>query len=293
MQTFRDEVTRRFQSVQDSLCAFVDSENGTGFREDLWDYPKGGGGGRTRVYESGRLLEKGGVNFSAIMGSSLPASAATGIQVSEGTPFFATGVSLVLHPHNPFVPTVHLNIRYFEAGDAHWFGGGIDLTPYYPEEERVIEFHRTLKNFCGRMNRDYGNYKRACDEYFFIKHREEARGVGGLFFDHLRGAQEEELAFVEGLGQLFPDLYRPFAALRDKPFTHAQRQFQLHRRSRYAEFNLVYDRGTLFGLQSGGRAESILMSLPPLCRWVYDFTPEPGSAEARLTDYFLKPRDWV
>ncbi|HAO98983.1 MAG TPA: oxygen-dependent coproporphyrinogen oxidase [Fibrobacteres bacterium] len=293
MKAFRDQVAERFRGVQDHICAFLDAENGTGFREDNWNYSKGDGGGRTRVYESGLLLEKGGVNFSAILGSSLPASAASGFRIPEGTPFFATGVSLVLHPHNPHAPTIHLNIRYFEAGDVYWFGGGVDLTPYYPEEAMVVSFHRSLKLFCERMKRDYGTYKKLCDEYFFNKHRNEPRGVGGLFFDHLRGPKEEELAFVEELGLLFPDLYRPFAALRDKPFTDAQRQFQLHRRSRYAEFNLVYDRGTLFGLQSGGRSESILMSLPPVCRWVYDFTPDPGSAEARLTDYFLKPRDWV
>jgi coproporphyrinogen III oxidase len=293
MRAFRDQAAERFRGVQDRICSFVDSENGTSFREDSWKYDKGEGGGRTRIYESGELLEKGGVNFSAIWGSSLPSSAATGFQVPEKTPFFATGVSLVLHPRSPWVPTVHLNIRYFEAGDLYWFGGGVDLTPYYPEESMVVDFHRALKTFCGNMGRDHGAYKRACDEYFLIKHRSEARGVGGLFFDHLRGPKEEELAFVEALGLLFPDLYRPFAALRDKPITDAQRQFQLHRRSRYVEFNLVYDRGTLFGLQSGGRSESILMSLPPLCRWIYDFKPEAGSPEARLTDYFLKPRDWV
>ncbi len=293
MRAFRDQAAERFRSVQDRICAFVDSENGTTFREDSWNYDKGEGGGRTRIYEGGALLEKGGVNFSAIRGSSLPASAAAGFHVPEKTPFFATGVSLVLHPRNPHVPTIHLNVRYFEAGDLYWFGGGVDLTPYYPEETMVIGFHRALKTFCEDMGRDYGAYKRACDEYFVIKHRNEARGVGGLFFDHLRGPKEEELAFVEALGLSFPDLCRPFAALRDRPFTDAQRQFQLHRRSRYAEFNLVYDRGTLFGLQSGGRSESILMSLSPLCGWTYDFKPEPGSPEAKLTDYFLKPRDWA
>ncbi len=293
MQAFRDQVAQRFKGVQDRICAFLDSQNGIPFREDNWEYSKGDGGGRTRVYEGGSLLEKGGVNFSGIWGASLPPSAATGFQVSEGTPFFATGVSLVLHPHNPHVPTIHMNIRYFEAGDVYWFGGGVDLTPYYPEEPMVAGFHRALKKFCGGRKRDYQGYKKTCDEYFFNKHRSEARGVGGLFFDHLRGPKEEELAFVEELGLLFPDLYAPFTALHDRPFTHAQREFQLHRRSRYAEFNLVYDRGTLFGLQSGGRAESILMSLPPLCSWIYDFVPAPGSAEERLTEYFLKPRDWA
>ena len=293
MQSFRDQVVQRFRGVQEHICAFLDAENGSRFREDNWEYSKGDGGGRTRVYEGGSLLEKGGVNFSGIWGAALPPSAAAGFHISEGTPFFATGVSLVLHPHNPHVPTIHLNIRYFEAGDVYWFGGGIDLTPYYPEESMVVEFHRTLKKFCETRRRNYQTFKQTCDEYFFNKHRHEARGVGGLFFDHLRGPKEEELAFVEELGLLFPDLYRPFVPLRNKAFTQTQREFQLHRRSRYAEFNLVYDRGTLFGLQSGGRSESILMSLPPLCSWIYDFKPVPGSAEERLTEYFLKPRDWV
>ncbi len=293
MQSFRDEVAQRFKAVQDHICAFLDAENGVRFTEDLWTYEKGDGGGRTRVYDGGDLLEKGGVNFSALTGASLPASAATAFRIPDGTPFFATGVSLVLHPHNPLVPTIHLNIRYFEAGDVHWFGGGVDLTPYYPEEAMVVAFHRSLKAFCEESGRDYVTYKKLCDDYFHLKHRQEARGVGGLFFDHLRGPREDELAFVEGLGLLFPDLYRPFAARRNEPFTERQRDFQLHRRSRYAEFNLVWDRGTLFGLQSDGRTESILMSLPPLCKWLYGYKPEPGSAEERLTEYFLKPRDWA
>ncbi len=289
---FRDIVTRRFREVQDGICVFLDGENGAVFREDAWDYAAGKGGGRTRIWENGSLLEKGGVSFSAIEGAALPSSAAAAFRVPEG-PFFATGVSLVLHPRNPHVPTVHLNIRYFEAGEVSWFGGGVDLTPYYPAESMVVNFHRVLKRYCVGAGRDYAGYKKACDEYFILRHRNEARGVGGLFFDHLGGPKEEELDFVTGLGRLFPDLYLPFAALKDRPFTQTQRDFQLHRRSRYAEFNLVYDRGTSFGLQSGGRSESILMSLPPLCRWVYDFKPEPGSAEERLAEYFLKPRDWA
>src|SRR5690606_3364282 len=210
MQSFRDEVAQRFRAVQDHICAFLDAENGARFHEDLWTYEKGDGGGRTRVYDGGDLLEKGGVNFSALTGASLPASAATAFKIPEGTPFFATGVSLVMHPHSPLVPTIHLNIRYFEAGDVYWFGGGVDLTPYYPEESKVVDFHRALKAFCEGTNRDYAAYKKLCDDYFYLKHRQEARGVGGLFFDHLRGPREDELAFVEGLGRLFPDLYRPF-----------------------------------------------------------------------------------
>jgi coproporphyrinogen III oxidase len=293
MQSFRDEVAQRFRAVQDHICAFLDAENGVRFHEDAWTYDKGDGGGRTRVYDGGNLLEKGGVNFSALTGASLPASAATAFKIPDGTPFFATGVSLVMHPHNPLVPTIHLNIRYFEAGEVHWFGGGVDLTPYYPREDDVRGFHRALKKFCEGMGRDYGAYKKACDEYFYIRHRQEARGVGGLFFDHLRGPKEDELAFVEALGHLFPQLYKPFTDRREEAFTPAQRDFQLHRRSRYAEFNLVWDRGTLFGLQSDGRTESILMSLPPLCKWIYGYAPAPGSDEERLTEYFLKPRDWA
>ncbi len=293
MQSFRDEVAQRFRAVQDHICAFLDAENGVRYHEDAWTYEKGNGGGRTRVYDGGELLEKGGVNFSALTGASLPASAATAFHIPEGTPFFATGVSLVMHPHSPLVPTIHLNIRYFEAGDVYWFGGGVDLTPFYPEAPMVAAFHRTLKTFCENAGRDYVAYKKLCDDYFYLKHRQEPRGVGGLFFDHLRGPRETELAFVEGLGRLFPDLYRPFTQRRGEPFTTAQRDFQLHRRSRYAEFNLVWDRGTLFGLQSDGRTESILMSLPPLCKWIYGFKPDPGSAEEQLTEYFLKPRDWA
>lgn len=293
MQSFRDEVAQRFKAVQDHICAFLDAENGVRFHEDNWTYDKGDGGGRTRVYDGGDLLEKGGVNFSALTGASLPASAATAFKIPDGTPFFATGVSLVMHPHNPLVPTIHLNIRYFEAGDVHWFGGGIDLTPFYPEQSQVVGFHKALKVFCEGAGRNYEAYKKTCDDYFYLKHRKEARGVGGVFFDHLRGPREDELAFVEGLGRLFPDLYRPFTARRAESFTEAQRAFQLHRRSRYAEFNLVWDRGTLFGLQSDGRTESILMSLPPLCKWLYGYVPAPGSDEERLTEYFLKPRDWA
>ena len=291
MPLFREQVSDRFRAVQDHICAFLDAENGAGFREDAWNHA-GGGGGRTRIWENGALLEKGGVGFSAIEGAALPVSATAAVQIPSG-PFFATGISLVLHPRNPHVPTIHLNVRYFEAGEACWFGGGVDLTPYYPLETMVADFHRALRRLCEGAGRDYSVYKRACDEYFFIKHRNEARGVGGLFFDHLRGDREKELEFAEALGRLFPELYRPFAALKDKPYSQAQREFQLHRRSRYAEFNLIYDRGTWFGLQSGGRAESLLMSLPPLCRWIYDFQPDPGSAEERLTEFFLKPRDWA
>ncbi len=293
MNDFRDLVIRRFQAVQNHICDFLAAENGQGYREDAWDYGSGRGGGRSRVFDGGSLLEKGGVNFSALEGQSLPPSAATAFSIAPGTPYFASGVSLVLHPHNPHVPTVHLNIRYFQAGDLWWFGGGMDMTPYYPREESVVAWHVGLRDLCSAHGRDYGELKKACDEYFHLKHRNEARGVGGIFFDHLRGDRQADLDFTVAVGEAFPGLLAPALSGRDEKILPEQRQFQLYRRGRYVEFNLVYDRGTLFGLQSGGRIESILMSLPPLASWVYDFRPQPESPEAALTDYWLKPKDWV
>jgi coproporphyrinogen III oxidase len=293
MQDFRDRVIERFKSVQDGICDFLVIENGQGFHEDRWDYGSGRGGGRSRVFTGGTLLEKGGVNFSALEGASLPPSAATAFAIEPGTPYFATGVSLVLHPHNPHVPTVHLNIRFFAAGNKWWFGGGMDLTPYYPQKESVVSWHQGLKDLCDLHHRDHTTLKQACDTYFHIKHRDEARGVGGIFFDHLDRDQELDFAFTAAVGEAFPHLYRPCLAARHQPFSEAQRTFQLYRRGRYVEFNLVYDRGTLFGLQSGGRIESILMSLPPLASWIYDFKAEPGSPEEQLTAFWLQPRDWL
>jgi len=292
MALSRNDIKTAFRSVQDGICAFLSAEDKP-YREDVWNYGNGGGGGVTRVWEEGPLLEKGGVGFSAIEGTSLPPSAATQFKIPPGTPFFATGVSLVLHPRNPHVPTVHMNIRFFEAGDVWWFGGGVDLTPYYPAEDQVIAFHRALRGLCAGHGRNHAAYKEACDAYFHLKHRGEARGVGGLFFDHLRDDKARDMAFVEALGRAFPDLYRPFLSGRDRPMSDRQRDFQLYRRSRYVEFNLLQDRGTLFGLQSGGRTESILMSMPPLAKWIYGFQAEPGSDEERLTEYFLKPKDWA
>jgi coproporphyrinogen III oxidase len=292
-EVFKQQVIQRFQSVQDMICDFLNAENQNRFREDVWAYETGKGGGRTRVYDGGRLLEKGGVNFSAIEGGSLPASAATAFQIAPGTPYFATGVSLVLHPHNPHAPTVHLNIRFFAAGNLWWFGGGMDLTPYYPQREYVVAWHQGLKDLCQAHGRSHQDMKKACDDYFFLKHRQEARGVGGIFFDHLHGDAEKDFAFTAAVGEAFPTLYKACIAHRDLPFTPDQRSFQLMRRGRYVEFNLVYDRGTLFGLQSNGRMESILMSLPPQASWVYDYRPIAGSAEAALTDYWLKPRNWA
>jgi coproporphyrinogen III oxidase len=292
MDDAKSTITQAFRKVQDAICDFLSAEDQP-YREDPWEYGNGKGGGLTRIWQDGPLLEKGGVGFSAIEGSSLPASAATQFKIAPGTSFFATGVSLVMHPRNPHVPTIHMNVRYFEAGDVWWFGGGIDLTPYYPRQEDVAGFHRALRDLCRAQGRDYAAMKKNCDEYFFLKHRGEARGVGGLFFDHLRADKAADQAWVEALGTAFPDLYRPFLAARNRPAGDAQRQFQLYRRARYVEFNLLHDRGTLFGLQSGGRTESILMSMPPLARWEYGYRPEPGSAEEKLTEYYLKPRDWA
>ena len=292
MQDNKDMVATAFRRVQDGICDFLVAQD-QAYREDVWEYGSGAGGGITRVWENGPLLEKGGVGFSAISGKSLPPSAATQFSIPPGTPFQATGVSLVMHPRNPHVPTIHMNIRHFQAGDVSWFGGGIDLTPYYPEEAMVVGFHRALRDLCNSHGRDYAAYKQACDEYFFLKHRGEARGVGGLFFDHLQNGHAADLAFTEALGSAFPDLYLPFLASRRLPVAERERDFHLYRRARYVEFNLLWDRGTLFGLQSGGRTESILMSMPPLAKWVYGFQPQPGSPEARLTEYFLKPRDWA
>ncbi len=287
-------IERGFKAIQNEICGFLVERDGTIWREDLWDYTSGSGGGISRIWEGAPLLEKAGVNFSSIRGASLPVAATERFNLQAGTPFAATGVSLVIHPWSPFIPTIHMNIRYFEAGDKWWFGGGIDCTPYYPVREQVIGFHKALKILCENHGRDFAADKQACDQYFHLRHRNEARGIGGIFFDHVQGDKAANLKFVTALGMAFPDLYRPFVEENvDKPFSQKEKQFQLYRRSRYVEFNLVYDRGTLFGLQSGGRTESILMSMPPLAAWKYDWHAPEGSEEALLTDDFLKPRDWA
>ena len=288
------EIEAEFRKVQNHICTFLSSRDGVVCAEDPWDYDRGTGGGITRTWEQANLIEKGGVAFSAIRGASLPPSAATQLKVPDNTPFFATGVSLVIHPHNPFVPTIHMNIRYFEAGELWWFGGGVDVTPVYPVKAQVIAFHKQLQSFCESHGEPYDFHKKTCDEYFLLPHRGETRGVGGLFVDHLRHDRDTNFAFIRDLGLLFTDLYAPFIdENRDKPYTKEQRDFQLYRRSRYVEFNLVYDRGTKFGLQSGGRTESILMSLPAVATWRYNWKPEPNTPEAELTDYYLKPQDWA
>jgi coproporphyrinogen III oxidase len=282
-----------FSSLQERICQALEAADGAArFREDLWER-EGGGGGRTRVIEGGALFEKAGVNFSAVQGE-LPETLAAKLGQGEGREFFATGVSLVLHPHNPYVPTVHANFRYLERGATRWFGGGTDLTPYYPYREDVIHFHRTLRQACDHHDATYYTYfKHWCDEYFFLKHRQETRGVGGIFFDYLQGDLERIFAFVREAGEAFLPAYLPIVERRRRqPYTEREREFQLIRRGRYAEFNLVYDRGTVFGLETKGRTESILMSLPPLARWAYDYHPEPGTPEAEAWEYF-KPQDWL
>jgi coproporphyrinogen III oxidase len=283
-----------FRSLQDQICSGLERADGAGrFREDLWQR-EGGGGGRTRVLEDGSVFEKAGVNFSDVHGEMSEEFAA---QVpGEGRTFTATGISLVLHPRSPFVPTVHANFRFLTKGSKQWFGGGADLTPYYPFREDVIHFHRTWKAVCERHGPtvDYRRFKTWCDEYFFLKHRNEPRGVGGIFFDYLEGDLESLFRFVQDCGDHFLDAYVPIIERRKSlPYTERERAFQEFRRGRYVEFNLIYDRGTLFGLKTGGRIESILMSLPPHVRWLYDYQPEPGSREAELYDVYLKPRDWA
>lgn len=290
--TWRQRTQSFFMDLQDQISRGLSDLDGTEFREDLWTR-EGGGGGRTRVLENGNVFEKAGVNFSAVSGN-LPQEFADKIPLGKGTEFFASGVSLVLHPRSPMVPTVHANFRYLEKGDAAWFGGGADLTPYYPVAEDARHFHQTLKAACDRHNPEfYPRFKKWCDEYFFLKHRGETRGVGGVFFDYLEGDREQTFAFVSDLGRAFLDAYVPIVRRRrDSPYSQAHRDYQLYRRGRYVEFNLLYDRGTIFGLETRGRTESILMSLPPLARWVYDFKPEPGSAEEKAMEFF-RPRDWV
>ena len=293
-------VERYLRELQDRICAALETaDGGARFVEDAWQRAEGGGG-RSRVLKNGAVFEQGGVNFSRVEGARLPPSASAHRPELAGRSWTALGVSLVLHPRNPYVPTTHLNVRYFEA-DAEgvppvwWFGGGFDLTPYYPFDDDVVHWHRVARDLCAPFGEDvYAKYKRWCDEYFYLKHRGETRGVGGLFFDDLNAwGFERAFAFMQATGNGFLEAYLPIVEKRKStPFGEREREFQLYRRGRYVEFNLVYDRGTLFGLQSGGRAESILMSLPPRVRFEYGFAPEAGSAEARLAEY-LKPREWI
>jgi coproporphyrinogen III oxidase len=294
-------VRRYLLELQDRICSELATEDGTEhFREDSWERPEGGGG-RTRVLTEGTVFEQAGVNFSHVSGAKLPPSATAHRPELAGRTFQAMGVSLVIHPRNPYVPTSHMNVRFFvaekEGADpVWWFGGGFDLTPYYPFEEDCLHWHRTANEACGPYGTDYyARFKKWCDEYFYLKHRGETRGVGGLFFDDFseRGF-EHSFGFMRSVGDHYLPAYLPIVQnRRDTLYGERERDFQLYRRGRYVEFNLVYDRGTLFGLQSGGRTESILMSLPPLVKWRYNWRPAGGTPEARLYEEFLKPREWL
>ncbi|MEN2426552.1 oxygen-dependent coproporphyrinogen oxidase [Chromobacterium vaccinii] len=296
-----DAVKSCLLDLQDRICAALEQADGKAqFAEDAWSR-EAGGGGRSRVLKDGGVFEQAGVNFSHVHGDALPASATAHRPELAGRRFEAMGVSLVIHPSNPHVPTSHANVRFFIAekdGEAPvwWFGGGFDLTPFYPEEEDAVHWHTVARDLCAPFGGEvYPRYKKWCDEYFHLKHRNEARGIGGLFFDDLNEwGFDKSFAFIRAVGDGYLDAYLPIVARRkEQAWGDRERQFQLYRRGRYVEFNLVWDRGTLFGLQSGGRTESILMSMPPLVRWEYGYQPEPGSPEARLYTDFLPPRDWV
>ncbi len=288
-------------ALQDRICQALEQADGKArFEEDQWQR-EAGGGGRSRVLTQGGIFEQAGINFSHVFGGQLPASATAQRPELAGRSFQAVGVSLVLHPWSPYVPTSHANVRFFIAEKPNeppvwWFGGGFDLTPYYGFEEDVVHWHRTAKAACDPFGQEvYPRYKRWCDEYFFLKHRNEARGVGGLFFDDLnQWGFDQSFAFMQSVGDHYLPAYLPIIEKRrDMQYGEREREFQLYRRGRYVEFNLVYDRGTLFGLQTGGRTESILMSLPPLVQWRYNWKPAEHSPEARLYQLFLTPRDWV
>jgi len=288
--------------LQDRICKSIEQleEDTHVFREDQWKR-KEGGGGKSRVLEDGTVFEKAGINFSHVHGGQLPASATAQRPELAGRSFEALGVSLVIHPRNPYAPTSHANVRFFiaqkeNAEPVWWFGGGFDLTPYYGFEEDATHWHQTAKQACDPFGADiYPRYKKWCDDYFYLKHRDEPRGIGGLFFDDLNEPDFNTcFAFMRSVGDHYIPAYTPIVEKRiHHPYTERERDFQMYRRGRYVEFNLVYDRGTLFGLQTGGRTESILMSLPPVAKWRYDWQPETGSPEAELYEKFLKPNDWV
>ena len=316
----REKAKNFLLNLQDKICEGLENSDGKGkFKEESW-LREEGGGGRSRVLKNGLVFEQAGVNFSEVHGRELPQSIISQRPEAKGHEWFATGTSMVLHPHNPFVPTVHLNYRYFEAGPVWWFGGGADLTPYYPYLSDVRHFHEKHKNACDEVdNALHKVFKPWCDEYFFLKHRNEARGIGGIFYDYQDGSgqiykgknkkgkaykasneiSEIELSWddlyslAENCGNAFLPSYQPIVEKRNrKEFKSKEREFQLYRRGRYVEFNLVWDRGTIFGLQTNGRTESILMSLPPLAKWEYGYKAEKGSREDYLTSIFTKPQDW-
>ena len=298
--TDRVAVRAWLAGLQESLVEAIERADGSArFSRDRWERA-GGGGGESRVLRDGGLIEQGGINFSEVTGTSLPASATHDRPLLAGAPFSAMGVSLVLHPKNPHVPTTHLNLRFIQIQKdsekpVWWFGGGFDLTPFYPVHEDVLHWHRTARDACAAMPGAYAKYKDWCDRYFYLPHRNETRGVGGLFFDDLNEPDFDScFAFARAVGEAFPRGWLPIAERRrETPYGERERGFQLLRRGRYVEFNLVHDRGTLFGLQTGGRTESILMSLPPLVRWEYGYTPPAGSPEEALARDWLRPRDWL
>jgi coproporphyrinogen III oxidase len=298
-----DAVRRYLLGLQSSIVQGLEQLDGQRFIVDQWERPEGGGG-ISRLLEEGSVFERAGVGFSHVLGSKMPASATAARPELTNRPWEAMGVSLVLHPRNPYVPTVHLNVRFFiarsapgsDAAPVWWFGGGMDLTPYYLEDKHVRHFHATCKQALEPFGKDlHPAYKQWCDTYFHLKHRNEPRGVGGIFFDDLsEGGFERCFAIQQAVGNAFLPAYSPIVqATMGSPYGERERDFQAYRRGRYVEFNLVFDRGTLFGLQSGGRTESILMSMPPIVRWRYRWEPEPGSPEARLTEHLLQPRDWL
>jgi len=295
-----DIVVDYLKQLQDQICSALEQADGSGkFVEDSWVREEGGGG-RSRVLTDGAVIEQGGVNFSLVSGNKLPPSATAHRPELAGRTWKACGVSLVIHPKNPHIPTSHANVRFFIAekegeDPVWWFGGGFDLTPFYPFMEDVKHWHQTAKDICQPFGDDmYPAHKKWCDEYFFLKHRNETRGVGGLFFDDLNQWDFDTcFSYMKAVGEGYAKAYVPIIEKRkDTPYSDQERQFQLYRRGRYVEFNLVFDRGTLFGLQSGGRTESILMSMPPLARWEYNYQPEEGSPEANLYEY-LVPREWL
>ncbi|WP_320676054.1 oxygen-dependent coproporphyrinogen oxidase [Prochlorococcus sp. MIT 1300] len=317
----REKARSLVLNLQDEICEGLEKIDGLGkFQEESWERPEGGGG-RSRVMTEGKIFEQGGVNFSEVHGKELPPSIINQRPEAKGHPWFATGTSMVLHPRNPYIPTVHLNYRYFEAGPVWWFGGGADLTPYYPYLEDARHFHREHQKACNSVSPELHKvFKLWCDEYFFLKHRQETRGIGGIFYDYQDGSGglykgqspngpaskasqeigtstktwDQLFQLAEACGKAFLPAYLPIIEKRqNKNFGNREREFQLYRRGRYVEFNLVWDRGTIFGLQTNGRTESILMSLPPLARWEYGYQPPEGSREELLTKLFTKPQDWL
>jgi coproporphyrinogen III oxidase len=282
------------QGLQSRIVAEMEAIDGKRFLADEWKRAEGGGG-LTRILEEGNVLERAGVGFSGVTGTKLPPSASAHRPEIAGRPWEAMGVSLVFHPRNPYVPTVHMNVRFFMAGDVWWFGGGMDLTPYYPFDEDCAHFHRANRDALAPFPGLHARFKKQCDDYFFLKHRSEPRGIGGTFFDDFHeGGFDNAFAVMRAVGDAFLPAYVPIVKRRrDTPYGERERDFQAYRRGRYVEFNLVWDRGTLFGLQSGGRAESILMSLPPVVKWRYGWQPQAGSPEAKLYEVLMPPRDWA